>query len=129
MSAAPSASRPVKVNVCGVVLELVGVPETTVGDELPTPAFQVEVCTHPVSCPSLSFTQKYTPRLPLVYAPLSPNPKLTIRSVPDAETREDALPSTEHWLFCTLPAVPGVTGPIAAVSASLYRYNAFDART
>src|SRR6266487_3146142 len=124
ISVYPSGSRAVTVKVCDKAVELVGVPETTEG-RLEAAGVQVLVCTHPVSWPSLSFTQKYTPRLPLAYVPLSPNPMLTTRSVPDPETREDVLPLTEHWLFCTLPAVPGVTGPMTAVSASLYRYKAF----
>src|SRR6516164_5373272 len=54
---------------------------------------------------------------------------LTTTSVPLAETSELVLPYTVHWLFCNVPAVPGVSGPRNPLAASFKRYRALDART
>ena len=48
-----------------------------------------------------------------------------VRLVGDV-TIDEAPASRMHWLFCCVPATPGVSGPSAVVPASSNRYSEFD---
>ena len=114
MSPAPFPSEKTKAKVSLNPLPVFGVTETGSGGDAACPLLetvQVPCADQPLTWVAFC-TSMYT-----FFAPVNPavkvNARLNVSVFPDADT-DDAPAFTEHWLFCSVPALPIVSGPCQA---------------
>src|SRR5216684_568859 len=121
-SANPFGSENTKLNVWFDPLPEDGVTETLDGGRLPaTGTVQVPSGCQLLHSPPLSCAFRYTFFAP-PKAALKVSATFTVRLLPSPDAVDPA-PLSVHWLFCTVVALPGVTGPSRKFPASLSSHS------